>query len=45
MKLYEPGVMDIINRNRSGKESYSEIAAEALANLNVYLTNPVAFSQ
>ena len=45
MKLQELGVMDIINRNRSIMEPFSEIVEEALANLIVHLPNPDAFSQ
>ena len=45
MKLQEPGVMDIINRNRSVMEPFSEIVEEALANLTAHLTNPDAFPQ
>ena len=45
MKLQELGVMDIINRNRSIMEPFSEIVEEALANLTAHLTNPDAFSQ
>ena len=44
-ELQEPGVMDIINRNRSVMEPFSEIVEEALANLTAHLTNPDAFSQ
>ena len=44
MKLQEPGVMDIINRNRSVMEPFSETVEEALANLTAHLTNPDAFS-
>ena len=45
MKLQEPGVMDIINRNRFVMEPFSEIVEEVLANLTANLTNPDAFSQ
>ena len=45
MELQEPGVMDIINRNRSVMEPFSEIVEEALANLTAHLTNLDAFSQ
>ena len=45
MKLQELGVMDIINRNRSIMEPFSEIVEEALANLTAHLTSPDAFSQ
>ena len=37
--------MDIINRNRSVMEPYSEIVEEASANLTAHLKNPDAFSQ
>ena len=40
MKLQEPAVMDIIDRNKSVMAPYSEIIEEALANLNAHLTNP-----
>ena len=45
MKLQKPGIMDIINRNRSVVKPFSEIAEEALTNLSAHLTNPDAFSQ
>ena len=45
MKLQEPGVMGIINRNRSLMEPFSEIVEEALANETVHLTTSDAFSQ
>ena len=37
--------MDIINRNKSIMESYSEIIGEALGNLNAILKNLVAFAK
>ena len=45
MKLQEPGVMDIVNRNRFVTEPFIEIVEEALANLTAHLTNPDAVSQ
>ena len=37
--------MDIINRNKSIMESYSEIIGEALGNLNAILKNLVTFAK
>ena len=45
MTLQEPGVMDIINRNRSLMEPFIEIVEEALANVTAHLTTSDAFSQ
>ena len=45
IKLQKPGVIDIINRNRSVTEPYADITEQALANLNAELTNLDAFSQ
>ena len=45
IKLQEPRVMNIVNRNRLAIEPFIEIVEEALENLTAYLTNPDAFSQ
>ena len=45
MKLWEPGLMDIININMSVMELYSEIVEEASGNLSAHLTNSDAALQ
>ena len=44
-KLQEPGVMDIINRNKAIMEAFGEIVDQALSNLCSDVTNPDSFSQ
>ena len=45
VKLQEPGVMDIINRNKTIMEPFGEIVDQALSNLRSDVTNPDSFSQ
>ena len=45
MKLWEPGLMDIININMSVMELYGEIVEEAFGNLSAHLTNSDAALQ
>ena len=44
-KLQEPGVMDIINRNKGIMEPFGEIFDQALSYLRSDVTNPDSFSQ
>ena len=44
-KLQEPGVMDIISKNKAIMEPFSKIVDETLSNLRSDLTNPDSFSQ
>ena len=44
-KLQEPGVLDVINRNKSNMEPYCEVVDQALSNLTLEVTNPDAFSR
>jgi len=44
-KLQEPGVIEVINRNKAVMEPYSEMVDQALSNLSSAVTNPDAFSQ
>ena len=45
MKLWEPGLMDIININMFVMELYSEIVEEAFGKLSAHLTNSDAALQ
>ena len=44
-KLQEPGVMDIINRNKGIMELFGEIVDQALSYLCSDVRNPDSFSQ
>ena len=44
-KLQEPGVMDIINRNKAIMEPFGEIVDQALSNLRSDVANSDSFSQ
>ena len=44
-KLQEPGVMDIINKNKGIMEPFGEIVDQALSYLCSDVTNPDSFSQ
>ena len=44
-KLQEPGVMDIISRNKAIMEPFSEVVDQVLSNLLSDVTNPDSFSQ
>ena len=44
-KLQEPGVMDIIDRNKAIMEPFGEIVDQALSNLRSDVTNLDSFSQ
>ena len=45
VKLQEPGVMDIINRNKATVEPFGEVVDQALSNLRSDVGNPDSFSQ